>query len=110
MKKDNKQKEEYAERMNNDINSELKSFDTKLASCQKQLNLKIEFPDVKSIWNQFDRFALYQDLKDLHGMVLPKIAEFESKIQGFTNENDKTKAIIDKFDHNIAQKANKLTL
>ncbi len=35
MKKDNKQKEEYAERMNNDINSELKSFDTKLASCQK---------------------------------------------------------------------------
>ena len=35
---------------------------------------------MKTVWEQFGRFAEYDDLKKLHTMVIPEIAKFEHKI------------------------------
>jgi hypothetical protein len=39
-----------------------------------------------NIWEHFQRFAEYDDLKSLHDRVLPEIAKFETKLIMFKKE------------------------
>ena len=65
------------ERIQNDMNQELKNYNEWLAKIQASLEKKIEKPILQPIWKYFDRFALYDDLKKLHKMVIPEIAKYE---------------------------------
>ena len=42
-----------------------------------EIDRKIELPEIKKIWKNLERFALYDDFKDLHNKVIPEIAKFE---------------------------------
>ena len=41
------------------------------------ISLKIDRDEVTKIWKHFARFAEYDDLKQLHGIVIPEITKFE---------------------------------
>ena len=60
-----------------DMNLELKSFGTALKEFDIKLDDKIEVPALKPIWKNFERFALYEDFKDLYNKTLPEIIKFE---------------------------------
>ena len=69
--------------------------------------MKVETKELTPIWKHFERFALYEDLKDLHNIVIPKIANFEQKIINYDAEGVKNNRIISDFDQLMAQKVNK---
>jgi len=50
------------------------------------MNLKLEKTDGKQIWKHFQRFAEYEDLRELFNKVIPEIAKFEQKIMDFQAE------------------------
>ena len=52
----------------------------------KELNFKLNKSDAANIWKHFDRFALYNDLKDLYGKTIPELVKFEQKIINFQAE------------------------
>ena len=54
-----------------------------------------------------ERYALYDDLKDLHQIVVPPVEKFSKQIKEYTIDNDNTRQIIMKFDESLATKANK---
>ena len=62
------------------------------------------------IWTHFDRFALYEDLKDLQRLCIPPMAKFEQKIIDFTRAMDQSAEIIRRFDEALAQKSSKQTV
>lgn len=68
---------ENQEKVAADINQELKSFETGLKKMRWEIDRKIELPEIKKIWKNLERFALYDDFKDLHNKVIPEIAKFE---------------------------------
>jgi hypothetical protein len=41
------------------------------------INSKLEKNEGKKIWEYFQRFAMYDDLKDLYKKVIPQLAKFE---------------------------------
>ena len=56
---------------------EMKNLDTSLVELKNLINTKIDSSSIKPIWKHLERFALYEDLKHLHNMVIPEIAKFE---------------------------------
>ena len=55
----------------------MESMHTDISTNEKQINRKIEVQALNKIWDHFQRFAEYKDLKQLHGIVIPEIAKFE---------------------------------
>ena len=92
-----------------DMNKELKLYNDLISKIQAELEKKIESPILKPIWQYFDRFALYEDLINLHKMVIPEVAKYEQVLKKFTAEMDNNNQIIREFDNSISQKANKVT-
>ena len=54
--------------------------------------------DATRIWTYFQRFAEYDDLKELYQKCIPELAKFEQKMMDYTTENEKQKLIITRFD------------
>ena len=48
-----------------------------MANCTRELYSKLGKEDAKEIWKYFERFAMYDDLKDLYKKTLPELAKFE---------------------------------
>ena len=44
------------------------------------LSQKIELTHLKPVWEHFERFSLYEDLKELHNKVIPEIKKFEERL------------------------------
>lgn len=65
---------------------------------KSEISLKIDKEELAKIWRQFDRFALYSDLKKLHGIVVPEIAKFEVKILENEKKIKSYELILSNFD------------
>lgn len=50
------------------------------------LKTKVDFPELEKIWMQFDRYCMYDDLKDLYAKTVPQIAKFEVKLEEFSRD------------------------
>lgn len=59
------------------------------------------------IWKHFQRFAEYNDLKDLYNKCVPELAKFEERVLDFQTELDKHQLVIRRFDETVATKASK---
>ena len=66
--------------------------------------------DGQKIWRHFQRFAEYDDLKDLYSRIMPQIQLFEDKILEFSKESVQNQSIILRFDELLASKADKLNI
>ena len=71
---------------------------------------KLTSADGKRFWRQLQRFAEYEDMKDLYSKVIPEIAKFEQKIMDFEVNVQKNDLIIRQFDETIAHKSDKILL
>lgn len=60
-----------------DNGKEMIAFGHKLDEIEAELMIKINKDEGAKIWEHFQRFAEYDDLKDLYSKVLPPIAKFE---------------------------------
>ena len=76
----------------------------------KDIQSRLSGSDGKRIWRHFQRFAEYNDLKELYSKCVPEIARFEQKIIDFNLEIDKNYLIIRRFDENLATKVEKCTI
>ena len=50
------------------------------------LKEKADFDEVTKIWKHFDKFALYDDLKDLYMKTVPEIFMVEGTIEDHRRE------------------------
>lgn len=53
-----------------------KELDLIHKECMKKCNMT----DLQRLWRQSQRYAEYEDLRDLYKRCIPEIAKFESKI------------------------------
>ena len=63
--------------------------------------------DGKRIWRHFQRFAEYEDLRDLYKKCIPEISKFECRILDFNDELQKCQFVLRKFEEILMQKAEK---
>lgn len=66
---------------------ELKQHHSEILLLEKRIEEKAEMFMIKDINMELKRFALYEDLKELHTIVVPKVKEFTEKIEAFTGEH-----------------------
>ena len=66
--------------------------------------------DGKRLWRAHQRFAEYEDLRDLYKRCLPEIQNFEKKILDHETDLQQFQSIIANFDKVIAQKAEKTSI
>ena len=69
---------------------------------------KIDLKEAKKIWDQFQRFAEYSDLKDLYQKCIPQLAKFEQKMINYENDFKRIEDIVCDFDKHLLTKANKI--
>ena len=55
-----------------------------VTNSQSELLLgKVYFSEIDKIWDNFDKFCIFDDLKDLYLKTVPEISKFETKIIDF---------------------------
>ena len=55
-----------------------------VTNSQSELLLgKVDFSEIDKIWDNFDKFCIFDDLKDLYLTTVPEISKFETKIIDF---------------------------
>ena len=59
------------------MESEFVGLHDELHTNEKTINRKIDRDEITKIWDHFQRFAEYKDLKHLHAICIPEIAKFE---------------------------------
>lgn len=57
-------------------NTNKKTVD-ELGQLSKECATKMDVKDAQRLWRQFQRFAEYEDLRDLYKRCIPEIAKFE---------------------------------
>lgn len=76
----------------------------------RKLDTKLTMQDYKTICDNFPRFALYDDMKDLYSKCIPSIKGFETKILGYYKDNKLMMELIKNFDKSLAEKASRNSL
>ena len=71
------------------------------------LKTKSDIQEVKKVWANFQKYAQYEDFKDLYAKILPSIEKFEHKLEDFHADVERHNIILRRFDEIITEKANK---
>lgn len=74
------------------------------------LTRKTDASETRKVWDQFSKYALYQDLKDLYNKVLPPLSTFESKMDEMSDSYEQSKEMIRRYDEIMSDKANKTAI
>ena len=88
-------------------NMEIEKLNKELSRTNIEVDMRITKKEGQRIWQHFDRFAEYSDLKDLYAKCIPELAKFEQKIIDYEGELRKLELIIRKFDETLSIKCNK---
>lgn len=92
--------EEKIDRMNQEIGSrvdlitqtlnqqgkDMEQMGNEMDQVNNTLEKVLKVDDGKRIWKNFQRFAEYNDLKELYKKCVPQIADFEFKIIGLADQ------------------------
>lgn len=60
-----------------EFRTEQDNVSKELSSISTKLHLKQDKSEAGKIWQYFERFALYDDLRDLYNKTLPELGKFE---------------------------------
>ena len=80
------------------LDDELDKMDKRISDTHTKLFNTIDMAELHKVWDQFQRFAEYKDLKKLHAIVIPEIAKFELKMINYQSNLDQHDLIIRNFD------------
>ena len=89
---------------------ELEKVREEFIAFDKRLFHKVDVEEANRIWDNFQKYAMYDDLKDLYTKTIPEIKRFEDKIVEFSIEQEKTEIIVRRFDEIMSEKASKIYL
>lgn len=53
------------------------------------LKQKVDFDEIERLWKNFEKYSLYEDLKDLYMKTVPEIYKFEQKIEEHRRDIEK---------------------
>ena len=67
----------------------------------------MDFTEIDKIWIHFDKYCMYDDLKDLYLKTVPEIAKFEVKLEEFARDIERQTQILRRFDELMLDKASK---
>lgn len=81
---------EFTKSQFNILNSQQQDQDNELAKLNKEIDKvwldlykKVSTADAQRLWRHFQRFAEYEDLRDLYKKTLPEIQKFEQRLIEF---------------------------
>ena len=67
----------------NKHDKELDKMNKDINNIKRDLMTKMDHIDGKKIWKHFQRFAEYDDLKDLYKRTMPEIMKFEERLMEY---------------------------
>lgn len=85
------------------VRDDFKAYDERLLN-------KAEVEETERLWQNFERYALYEDLKDLYSKTVPEIQRFEDRLIRFALEVEQAQIIVRRFDEVLNEKASRLDL
>lgn len=71
------------------------------------LKAKVDFEEIEKLWKNFEKYSMYEDLKDLYMKTVPEIYKFEQKIEEHRRDIEKQSEVLRRFDEVISDKASK---
>jgi hypothetical protein len=101
---------EQMDRAMDSLDSDLKSYDDHFKEIRIELATKLDRNDGKKIWDQFQRFCEYSDLKELYSKCIPELAKFEAKMVDHQTGYQRMEDIIARFDKLLTEKASKVSV
>ena len=84
--------------MNTKYQNRLDTLDKRAFDIEEEVALKMNITEGQEIWKYFQKFAVYDDLKDLYHRCVPAIASFEDKLQLIRDDLKRMQEIIRSFD------------
>ena len=82
------------------IREDFRAYDDRLAA-------KTSTEETPQSWDNFNRFAFYDDLKDLYNRTLPELSKFEERIIKQNAMLEKSEIILRRYDEVLTEKASK---
>lgn len=82
------------------IRADFRAYDDRLAD-------KTSVEETQQIWDNFNKFAFYDDLKDLYSRTLPELSKFEERLIHFDSVLEKNDIILRRYDEILTEKASK---
>ena len=76
----------------------------------ERLARKAERTELLGVVESLKKYALYQDLKDLYGKVLPPLSTFEAKMEEMSASYEQSKEMIRRYDEIMSEKASKTAI
>ncbi len=74
------------------------------------LSRKTDKVETERQWEEMKKYALYNDLKDLYGKVIPPLAGFDAKMDMMSQSYEQSKEMIRRYDEVLLDKANKTSI
>lgn len=71
------------------------------------LKTKVDFEEIEKLWKNFEKYSMYEDLKDLYMKTVPEIYKFEQKIEEHRRDIEKQAEVLRRFDEVISDKVSK---
>lgn len=87
------------------VRMEVRTNGQLLNDLKNDLEKKLSHEEGRLLWANFQKYAVYDDLRDLYSKCLPAISSFEDKLIEYYNEQDKVNIMLRRFDEVICEKA-----
>ena len=87
------------------VRMEVRTNGQLLNDLKNDLEKKLSHEEGRPLWANFQKYAVYDDLRDLYSKCLPAISSFEDKLIEYYNEQDKVNMMLRRFDEVICEKA-----
>ncbi len=85
-------------------------FEEYQVECGTYLARKTDKSETERQWEEMKKYALYNDLKDLYGKVIPPLAGFDAKMDMMSQGYEQSKEMIRRYDEVLLDKANKTSI
>lgn len=94
----------------NDQQKKIKKLEKESLDLQKKMKTKFEESEGAKIWEEFEKYCRFQDLKDLYGKIVPEMKKFEDNMIEMSKEYEQSKEIIRRYDEVLMEKASKTAI
>ena len=92
------------------VTKEIEKIREDFQAYNDRLRDKATVEETQQIWDNFNKFAFYEDLKDLYNRTFPELARFEERLIKFNSHLEKNDIILRRFDEVISEKSSKVDL
>lgn len=104
------------------LRSQLRDTQSKLSSCESDIRTsrlevnrfkvdladKVNLEESQRIWEHFQNYCEYKELKVLYNKVLPEMAKYEKNMEEHRMEIGRFQEVVSRFDEVLANKASRL--